>query len=214
MSDSIGDAVDTANKIIDLLDKVMALVTGNSSFVKLGRHIKSEVKSMSNEFDILSRKYFDVILEFQGAIEKSESFDNFGDAICELRKNKYGLVFDRGKLSGKIRAFREFISDYEDHRARSLMKFLEDYSRDCDLFFYCCEYNGIRSESWATALAELARGQPNYTGVQIDVMGSFPVAKASILSGTEEALRQMASRRKDISYRATEISEIMRFRFW
>jgi len=213
MSD-IDKALDTGNKLIDLIERVMSLATGNASFAKIGRHIKSQVNDISANFDDLARRYFDVLTTFRTSVDKAKSFDDIGFAIVELRREKYGLIFDRYKLAGRRRAFIDFITLNEDHRARSLMKFLSEYSSQCDKFFYCSEYNGIHSESWATALEELAKGYENYTGVEVNAMGDFKTAREMILRDTENALRQMAETQERLMSKATEIRELMRYRFW
>ncbi len=212
MSD-LGSALDTGNKLIDLIERTMGLVTGNASYRKIGKHLRSEISEIAGDFETLARQYFEAILGFQGAVERSASFDEIGDAIVVLRQKKYPLIFDRHRLAGKRRAFRTFIHDHEHHRARTLMVQLEGFSQACDLFFFCSEYNGIPSESWATALEELAKGYDNHTNIEVDALGHLPAAKAAILAGTGDALRQMAESQNRLSAVATELKESLRFWF-
>ncbi len=213
MSD-IGTAIDTGKKLVDLLERVMALVTGNASFAKIGKHVRSQVNEMADEFDDLARRYFDSISTFQASIDEAKSFDDIGSAIVALRRDKYGLVFDRWNQRGRRDTFSRFITLHEDHRASSLMKQLDEYSSLCDQFFACAEYDGIASVSWATALEELANGFENHTGVAVEARGEFREAKKEITSGTESALRQMAFSTEKLTAKITELRETMRYRFW
>ncbi len=204
MSD-LGSALDTGNKLIELIERTMSLVTGNVPYREIGTHLESGIAEIAGDFDALSRQYFEVILDFQGSIERSASFDEIGDAIVVLRQKKDPLVFDRHRFAGKRRAFRGFIDDHEHHRARSMMVQLEGFSQACDLFFLSSEYNGIPSESWATALEELAKGYDTDTHIETDARGRLPAAKAAILAGTVDALRQMAESQSRLSSKAREL---------